>query len=54
MARNVQSMHIQGAGTSVWTHTFVQLLDYLVDPTIIKKNMQVLNDLDEFIKSAQE
>ena len=53
MERLIKSVHIEKVGSEVWCNTFVQLLDYLADPTIHKKNQNVLNDLKDFTFSLE-
>ena len=54
LARHVQSEHIERRGSALWLNTFVQLLDYVANPLIEKKNSLLLNELLNQVKALEE
>ena len=45
MVTNVMSLHIERIGSELWKNVLVQMLDYIANPQIEKKNMLVVDEL---------
>ena len=45
LIKNIQTVHIAKSGSNQWIEFFVAMLDYLVNPAIVKKNYLIVNEL---------
>ena len=45
LSNHIDSVHVKRVGSEMWNCNLVQMIDYIADPGIEKKNFKILEEL---------